>query len=216
MAYKARRTRDLQGEVQAGTNVSVSEITKPDGTKVYTLNADSGEIPTLEDSVNSVAKFLIGVNNFEYDGTFYIFTGGASEVIQPTSNNFYEEDVVTNYGVNGIYLSGIRIKQSGLYHISFNQTFFVDTTNTPTDKEIYCSISVINGTNLDNREDKSYSYTYMTEIETNKYHFCYVFDSFLELAENDILGFWIEAYDSNIDFINPKGEDPTLNIQKIR
>lgn len=47
MAYKARRTRDLQGEVQAGTNVSVSETTKPDGTKVYTLSADSGETITI-------------------------------------------------------------------------------------------------------------------------------------------------------------------------
>lgn len=37
MAYKARRTRDLQGEVKAGTGVRVTEQTKPDGTKVYTL-----------------------------------------------------------------------------------------------------------------------------------------------------------------------------------
>lgn len=38
MTYKARRTRDLQGEVQAGTGISVSESVKPDGTKVYTLD----------------------------------------------------------------------------------------------------------------------------------------------------------------------------------
>lgn len=37
MAYKARRTRDLQGEVKAGTGISVTEGVKPDGTKVYTL-----------------------------------------------------------------------------------------------------------------------------------------------------------------------------------
>ena len=37
MAYKARRTRDLQGEVKAGTGISVTESVKPDGTKVYTL-----------------------------------------------------------------------------------------------------------------------------------------------------------------------------------
>lgn len=38
MTYKARRTRDLQGEVQAGTGISVTESVKPDGTKVYTLD----------------------------------------------------------------------------------------------------------------------------------------------------------------------------------
>jgi hypothetical protein len=50
MAYKARRTRDLQGEVQAGTNVSVVETTKPDGTKVYTLSAEGGETITISGS----------------------------------------------------------------------------------------------------------------------------------------------------------------------
>ncbi len=37
MPYKSKRTRDLQGEVKAGSGMSVTEQTKPDGTKVYTL-----------------------------------------------------------------------------------------------------------------------------------------------------------------------------------
>lgn len=43
MTYRARRTRDLQGEVKAGTGISVSESIKQDGTKVYTLeNTEPG------------------------------------------------------------------------------------------------------------------------------------------------------------------------------
>lgn len=37
MAYKARRTRDLQGEVRAGEGLGLTQTIKPDGTKVYTL-----------------------------------------------------------------------------------------------------------------------------------------------------------------------------------
>ena len=43
MTYKARRTRDLQGEVAAGSGISVTKSVKPDGTKVYTLeNTEPG------------------------------------------------------------------------------------------------------------------------------------------------------------------------------
>jgi hypothetical protein len=215
MAYKARRTRDLQGEVQAGTNMSVSETTKPDGTKVYTLSADGGEIPTLADIANSSATIEMGTYYFKYDGYYYLYPGGTSEIIQPTKNDFYQQDVTTNFAINGNHFVGIQIKQSGLYHISFNQTFVVNTTDIPTNKQIYCSISVINGTNLDNIEEKSYSYVYMTEIGTNEYSFYYVFDSFVELAENDVLGFYIEANDSNIYNIT-FNTDPILTIQKVR
>lgn len=50
MAYKARRTRDLQGEVIAGEGLGLTQTIKPDGTKVYTLEntAPGSEYLTTE------------------------------------------------------------------------------------------------------------------------------------------------------------------------
>jgi hypothetical protein len=58
MAYKSKRTRDLQGEVQAGTNVSVVKTTKPDGTNVYTLSAEGGEITISGSGLQLVENVL--------------------------------------------------------------------------------------------------------------------------------------------------------------
>jgi hypothetical protein len=49
MPYKSKRTRDLQGEVKAGSGISVIENTKPDGTKEYTItNGDPASAITVD------------------------------------------------------------------------------------------------------------------------------------------------------------------------
>lgn len=53
MAYKARRTRDLQGEVTAGSGMLVTETVKADGTKDYSISVDADALPQ-QDSTNPV------------------------------------------------------------------------------------------------------------------------------------------------------------------
>lgn len=49
MPYKSKRTRDLQGEVVAGTGITITEQTKPDGTKEYTItNGDPASAITVD------------------------------------------------------------------------------------------------------------------------------------------------------------------------
>ena len=49
MPYKSKRTRDLQGEVTAGSGITVTEQTKPDGTKEYTItNGDPASAITVD------------------------------------------------------------------------------------------------------------------------------------------------------------------------
>ena len=75
MAYKARRTRDLQGEVKAGTGISVTESVNPDGTKVYTLEntapGGGNEFDEIKIIDGETVKVLIdtdGVHLFNDDG----------------------------------------------------------------------------------------------------------------------------------------------------
>ena len=53
MAYKARRTRDLQGEVTAGSGMLVTETIKADGTRNYSISVDADSIPQ-QDSTDPV------------------------------------------------------------------------------------------------------------------------------------------------------------------
>ena len=49
MPYKSKRTRDLQGEVVAGSGITITEQTKPDGTKEYTItNGDPASAITVD------------------------------------------------------------------------------------------------------------------------------------------------------------------------
>ena len=76
MTYKARRTRDLQGEVKAGTGMSVTESVNPDGTKVYTLEntapGGGNEFDEIKIVDGENVKVLIdtdGVHLFNEDGS---------------------------------------------------------------------------------------------------------------------------------------------------
>lgn len=103
MAYKARRTRDLQGEVQAGTGISVTESVKPDGTKVYTLSAEGGsnefEEVKIIDSDNNV-KLLVdadGVHIYD-DNNNEVTTLTKDEIVLRDDENGYDKVYINRYG----------------------------------------------------------------------------------------------------------------------
>ena len=60
MPYKSKRTRDLQGEVVAGSGIAITEQTKPDGTKEYTItNGDPASAITVSgEGLSLIANVL--------------------------------------------------------------------------------------------------------------------------------------------------------------
>lgn len=87
MAYKARRTRDLQGEVKAGTGISVTESVNPDGTKEYTItNGDPASAITVSgEGLSLIANVL--KNTMAEELGFHAQTGS-----QSTSINWYDDN----------------------------------------------------------------------------------------------------------------------------
>lgn len=87
MTYKARRTRDLQGEVKAGTGISVTESAKPDGTKEYTItNGDPASAITVSgEGLSLIANVL--KNTMAEELGFHAQTGN-----QSTSINWYDDN----------------------------------------------------------------------------------------------------------------------------
>lgn len=108
MAYKARRTRDLQGEVQAGTGISVTEQTKPDGTKVYTLEntAPGSEYFTTERTEGGWAILnqdnnivLASSSGFDFNEkgvTFFTKDGEPFAIVSGTKSNGNQAFTILN------------------------------------------------------------------------------------------------------------------------
>lgn len=105
MTYKARRTRDLQGEVKAGTGISVTESVNPDGTKVYTLEntAPGGgnefEEVKIIDSDNNVKMLLDtdGVHIYNEDGN-EVATLTKEEIVLRDDENGYDKVYLSRNG----------------------------------------------------------------------------------------------------------------------
>lgn len=121
MAYKSKRTRDLQGEVQAGTNVSVSETTKPDGTKVYILSAEGGsnefEEVKIIDSDNNVKMLLNtdGVHIYNEDGDLVAFLTKEEITLRDENQN------------DRVFIN--RDGSISLHNDNNNETFWFDSQN---------------------------------------------------------------------------------------
>lgn len=124
MTYKARRTRDLQGEVQAGTGISVTESVKPDGTKVYTLEntAPGGgnefEEIKIIDSDNNVKMLL------DTDGV-HIYNDNENEVAVLTKEDFVLRD--DENGTDKVYIN--RDGTISCYNSEGNETLYIDYEN---------------------------------------------------------------------------------------
>lgn len=210
MAYKARRTRDLQGEVQAGTNVSVSETTKPDGTKVYTLSADSGEIPTLSDMANSAATFDCSLDY--YSG--YLFQYSAYMIIEDIPINSFFEENETLLNFDGSAFVGVLVKKQGIYRYEQRIEIIVETSAAISDNTFHCNIIAVdeNG-NYDTL--MSYNGIFL-EYETNKYYGVIDIATTININENLTVGIIANFDDTNVIQSASFGDNPILSIQKIR
>lgn len=124
MAYKARRTRDLQGQVVAGSGISVTQSVKPDGTKVYTLEntAPGGgnefEEVKIIDSDNNLKMLL------DIDGV-HIYNEDGNEVATLTKEEIILRDDENGY--DKVYLS--RNGQIYCNNSDGNETLYIDYDN---------------------------------------------------------------------------------------
>lgn len=320
MAYKSKRTRDLQGEVQAGTNVSVSETTKPDGTKVYTLSAEGGEITisgsglqlvgnvltnlmaqrmgwtdesmgkinwtddngddilvidplekifigdaddgasffikqldsigahklisgdieiaeneastegislqtladTLMDMTNSASLWFAGNNNsFTYSSVFYLIYSFFWE-IPPypnyTDNVYFEENTQSGYTIDNNELSGLLVKESGVYKINLSGFTYCIISGVDLENPIELHLGVIRNNGYVTLRDFA---TFANKLpnganSTHSINFSDVGGIF-KLEANDVIVSYISLYSNNtINGNGFQGDNPILSIQKVR
>lgn len=211
MTYKARRTRDLQGEVKAGTNVSVSETTKPDGTKVFTLSADSGEIQTLADIINSTTQFTFSFLSGDRDGTPIIYCNSFNEIVTQ-QGDFYN---ITETTYEGFTIGSIQVKQKGVYEISTHIEVMIETTGTPTLEVCQAFLGEYKQGQFEwnvvlvNQAQKSDGTSYIVTFDWSGY---------IELdamAHISVTGEF-NAFYGIISSIGTPGNDPYISIRKIR
>lgn len=208
MAYKSKRTRDLQGEVKAGTNVSVQETTKPDGTKVYEINS---EAPI---GLNQVGKCQFYFTTENYDGEICNYINGGTDnpenTFFPQNREFYEI-IETNYnfGLNKIY--GLKIKKSGIYLISFYKGCNISTSQDIDYIEL--ELFLIN----DNSATTQQIYNgALYKVGEGGFNAVWNVSTLIQAEENEVISFFIKKDATEVSSIDGYGEDSFLSIVKIR
>lgn len=189
----------ISGDVQIAENESSTE---------------GVSLQTLADMVNSSAVFSFGVGN-ESEGTqSYAFTNGEPYAEINTIGDYYIPTTSQDFTIAGNDVGGIKILKSGLYKVSLNSFSYTVLTNNISVFNFHLIKITTNGNiELLGIEIPVIACDYNT---FGFYGTCQAsIDTFVELAENDILTFYGEIYDASTS-LSVLGNDPKLSIQKIR